>query len=181
MRNQTLLALAALAIGLMPVAAQDAAPTPAPSALPGGAQSLNEEHGDWTVSCRMEETQKLCVMSQTLADAESGQPVLSIELATPAIDRAEGMLLLPFGLRLADGTTLKVDGNAVGGSWPFLTCVATGCLVPVTFDASQISALRAGTELIISGYGANGAESIDLKVSLSGFSRAANRSVELSL
>lgn len=175
MRSPLLVALSALVLGILPVSAQT------PSALPGGARSLNEEHGDWTVSCRMEAEEKLCVMSQTLADAQSGQPVLSVELATPAIDRAEGMLLLPFGLRLAEGTTLSVDGTALGGNRPFLTCIATGCLVPVSFDASQISALRAGASLVISAFGLAGGDPIELKVSLGGFSRAATRSVELSL
>lgn len=180
MRN-LLTALFALGFVLTPATAQEApAPASAPG-LPGGAQSLNEEHGDWTVSCRIQDAAKLCVMSQTLADGQSGQPVLSIELATPAVDRAEGMLLLPFGLRLADGASLKVDGAAVGASWPFLTCISTGCLVPVVFDASQISALRGGTELIISALGAGAGDPVDLKVSLTGFARAANRSVELSL
>lgn len=179
MRNKSRLVLAALAFGIVPVTAQEASPVASP--LPGGAQSLNEEHGDWTVSCRVGDSRKLCVMSQNLADAQSGQPMLSIELATPAVDHAEGMLLLPFGLRLADGAVLKVDGNAVGGNWPFLTCIASGCLVPVAFDASQVSALRAGKELVISGFAAGGAAPVEMKVSLNGFSRAANRSVELSL
>lgn len=178
MRNLVIPALLALGALLSPVAAQEAAPAPG---LPGGAQSLNEEHGDWTVSCRIQDAAKLCAMSQTLADSQSGQAVLSVELATPAVDRAEGMLLLPFGLRLADGATLQVDGAAMGATWPFLTCIATGCLVPVTFDASQISTLRGGTELIIAAQAASTGEPVELKVSLNGFSRAANRSVELSL
>lgn len=179
MRNSLLPVLLALGLVLSPTFAQEAKPA-SPAPLPGGARSLNEEHGDWTVSCRIEDNAKLCVMSQTLADSQSGQPVLSIELATPAVDRAEGMLLLPFGLSLADGASLKVDGAALGASWPFLTCVATGCLVPVAFDASQISALRAGTELVIAALRAGANSPVELKVSLSGFSRAANRSVELS-
>lgn len=178
MRNLLLPALFTFGLLLAPATAQDTAPA---SGLPGGAQSLNEEHGDWTVSCRVEQAAKLCVMSQTLADSQSGQPVLSIELATPAVDKAEGMLLLPFGLRLADGAALKVDGAALGSNWAFVTCIATGCLVPVTFDASQVSTLRAGTELVITARGAGAGEPVELKVSLTGFARAANRSVELSL
>lgn len=177
MRNSLSPALLAFTLLVTSASAQDVAPV---AGLPGGARSLNEEHGDWTVSCRIQDAAKLCVMSQTLADSQSGQPVLSIELATPAIDKAEGMLLLPFGLRLAEGTTLKVDGTPVGANWPFVTCISTGCLVPVTFDASQISALRAGTELVIGALSAGPGDPIDLKVSLTGFARAANRSVELS-
>lgn len=179
MRNPTLLVLTVLAIGIMPVSAQETAPAPSP--LPGGAQSLNEEHGDWTVSCRMEEAQKLCVMSQMLSDAQSTQPIISIELATPAVDRAEGILLLPFGLQLANGAVLKVDGDQIGNNWPFLTCIASGCLAPVDFDATEVSALRSGKELTISGLAAGSGKPVEFKISLNGFSRAANRSVELTL
>jgi invasion protein IalB len=104
---------------------------------------------------------------------------VSVELATPTIDRVEGMLLLPFGLQLANGIQIVVDGNDLGDRQPFLTCIATGCLVPVVFDASQVSRLRAGTEMTLSGITAGTNEPMELAISLMGFSRAANRSVEL--
>lgn len=178
MRNTLVRSIALLgALCAAPAFAQEA---PAPSALPGGAASLSEEHGDWTVSCRMDGGAKLCALSQSLANSNSGEMVLSVELATPALDRIEGMLLLPFGLRLADGITLKVDGNGLGEPRPFLTCIANGCLVPVAFSAGEISAMRAGKELILSGASADVGQPVDLKVSLAGFSVASNRSVELS-
>ena len=176
MRSVFALALFAALIA-QPVFAQDATP---PSALPGGAASLSEEHGDWTVSCRMEGAEKHCALSQSLADTTSGERVLAIELATPAIDQIDGMLLLPFGLRLADGITLKVDTAPLGAARPFLTCIASGCLVPVAFNAVEISAIRAGTELTISGTSADASQPVDLQVSLAGFTMASNRSVELS-
>jgi len=164
-------------LSAQPVLAQDATP---PSALPGGAASLSEEHGDWTVSCRMEAAEKHCVLAQSLADTTSGERVLAVELATPAIDQIDGMLLLPFGLRLADGIALKVDDAPLGSNRPFLTCIASGCLVPVAFDAVEISAIRAGKALTISGASADAGQPVDLQVSLAGFTMASNRSVELS-
>jgi len=177
MRFALTLALFA-ALCASPALAQESA-TP-PSTLPGGAASLTEEHGDWTVSCRMEGTQKLCALSQSLANTDTGERVLSLELATPAIDRIEGMILLPFGLHFADGIALKVDTKALGSARPFLTCIASGCLVPVAFNASEISAIRAGTELTITAASADAGQPVDLKVSLAGFTVASNRSVELS-
>lgn len=104
---------------------------------------------------------------------------MSIELATPTVDLVESMLLLPFGLQLANGIQIVVDGNDLGDRQPFLTCIATGCLVPVVFDASQVSRLRAGTEMMLSGIAAGTNEPVELAISLLGLSRAANRSVEL--
>lgn len=178
MPNPIILPFALLvALCAAPVLAQE---TPAPSALPGGAASLNETHGDWTVSCRMEQGAKLCALSQALADTNSGERVLAVELSTPALDQIEGMLLLPFGLRLSDGVTLKVDTNPLGAARPFLTCIASGCLVPLAFTASEISAMRAGEAMTISGARADADQPVELTVSLAGFSVASNRSVELS-
>jgi len=176
MRFALTLALFA-ALCASPALAQEAATLP--STLPGGATSLSEEHGDWTVSCRMDGA-KFCALSQSLANTTSGERVLSLELATPALDRIEGMILLPFGLRLADGIALKVDTAPLGAIRPFLTCIAGGCLVPVAFNASEISAIRAGTELTITAASADAGQPVELKVSLAGFTVASNRSVELS-
>ncbi|WP_395813106.1 invasion associated locus B family protein [Devosia sp.] len=173
--RKILLVAAALFLAL-PATAQDVS-----ASLPGGAKSLSEEHGDWTVSCRAEDGKKLCVMAQALADGQSGQQVLAVELATPTIDQAEGMFLLPFGLRLADGVKLQVDGSDLAAPRTFLTCIASGCLVPVSFDAAQVSAIRSGKELQIVAASADTGEPVQLKISLAGFSRAANRSVELGL
>ena len=178
MRNTFLLSLALLgAMQVAPVVAQDG---PATSGLPGGAASLNEEHGDWTVSCRMEGAEKLCSLSQALANSSTGERVLALELATPALDQIEGMLLLPFGLRFSDGITLKVDTDALGEARPFLTCIASGCLVPVSFTASEVSAMRSGKEMIVAGASADAGQPVELALSLTGFSVASNRSVELS-
>jgi len=160
-----------------PILAQEAA---TPSGLPGGAASLSEEHGDWTVSCQMQGAEKLCALSQALASSTTGERVLALELATPSLDQIEGMLLLPFGLRFSDGVTLRVDTNPLGAARPFLTCIATGCLVPVAFTAGEVSAMRSGKEMTIAAASADAGQPVELTVSLTGFSMASNRSVELS-
>ncbi|MDB5536543.1 MAG: invasion associated locus [Devosia sp.] len=174
------LTLAFALLGVLLTSSVLAQEVPAASTLPGGATSLSEEHGDWTVSCRMEGNGKLCALSQSLSNSQTGERVLSVELATPALDKIEGMLLLPFGMRLADGVALKVDATPLGAGRPFLTCIASGCLVPVAFNASEISAIRAGKELTITGASADAGQPLNLAVSLAGFTVASNRSVELS-
>lgn len=79
--RKILLVAAALFLAL-PATAQDVS-----ASLPGGAKSLSEEHGDWTVSCRAEDGKKLCVMAQALADGQSGQQVLAASLQRPRLIR----------------------------------------------------------------------------------------------
>lgn len=185
------LALSLIAFGLCaPALAQEAAPAApsspgapaaaAPSTLAGGANASSETHGDWTVDCRTGQQGKDCAMSQALGDSQSGQRVLALELGSRSVDRSEGMLLAPFGLRLAEGVQLTVDGTALGAKRSFVTCIPTGCLVPVTFDQTELSALRAGTVLEVSAIGADATQPIKLNVSLKGFTAAHNRTVELS-
>lgn len=180
--RKILAATATLLLLTLPAAAQEAAatPAPAPSTLPGGASSSNESHGDWTVSCRMQGAAKQCVLSQALGAADTGERVLAVELAMPAANRSEGMLLVPFGLRLAEGVQLKVDGAQLGNARPFLTCVATGCLVPLAFDEPTLAAMRVGKILNVTATRADTPEPVALDVSLAGFTAAVNRVIELS-
>ena len=68
--------------------------------LPGDANSLQEMHGDWRVACVQQDGKKVCALSQQQTDPGTHQLLLAIELNAPAIDRAEGTLILPFGLAL---------------------------------------------------------------------------------
>src|SRR5260370_26984555 len=77
--------------------------------LPGDATSLQEMHGDWRVACALQSGRKVCALSQQQTDKNTGQLLLAIELNAPAIDKAEGTLILPFGLALDRPVTLQID------------------------------------------------------------------------
>lgn len=168
------LAVAAALLALPALAQSTAAPT-----LPGGASALNEAHGAWSVTCEIVETAKSCGFSQVLRNRQTGTTVLAVDLAAPAPDRAEGMLLTAFGLRLADGIGLTVDGKPMGGKLAFLTCVQTGCLVPLALDQTLLAALKAGTALEVTGTRVDDGQPVTLTLSLSGFTAAYNRTAEL--
>jgi len=175
-----LLALLAPLAMVAPTVAQEATPAPVPSTLPGGANSLNEAHGDWTVSCAMTGGKKDCILTQALGDNQTGQRVLALELAMTEKNDAEGMLLAPFGLRLGEGIKLGLDGRDLGTPRPFYTCIATGCLVPIQFDAAALAVLKAGSKLEVNAASANNGEPIKLSLSLTGFTAAVDRVVALS-
>jgi invasion protein IalB len=71
--------------------------------LPGGATSLQEMHGDWRVACAQQNGRNVCALSQQQTDKDSHQLLLAIELNPSAIDKAEGTLILPFGLARPPG------------------------------------------------------------------------------
>ena len=165
------LIVAAALIGL-PAFAQEAS-------LPGGATALNEMHGSWTVTCSVAEGAKQCSFAQALANGQTGQTVVAMDLGTSSDARVEGMLLTAFGLRLADGIKLAIDGNAVGETLPFYMCVETGCLVQLQFDEVALSALRVGKDLQVTGTNGQTGEPVTVPLSLAGFTAAHARTIEL--
>lgn len=142
--------------------------------LPGGASSVQESHGDWTVSCRLENKRKSCLILQALGRS-TGETVLSLELVPISETQAEGILLSPFGLKLADGLKLLSDDKPLAEPFPFLTCVEAGCIVPITFHAEELDRLRSGKEIRVSSSNASSGAAVELKLSLTGFSAAFDR------
>ena len=148
-------------------------------ALPGGANSLQEAHGDWRVACSQPSGQKVCTLSQQLMDKDTHQRILAIELGAPASNQVEGTLVLPFGLALDKGITLQVDESAAGPMLRFRTCLPAGCIVTATFDVKTIAALKAGTTLTVRATGDN-AQEIPFTISLRGFASAIERTAALA-
>lgn len=159
-----------LGLSLMPARAEDKAPV---AGLPGGASSLQESYGDWSVACRMIENTRQCAVSQQQMQ-QNGQRVLAIEVREGKADALEATLVLPFGLLLDAGITLAVDEDAAGEALRFSTCIPAGCLVPATFDAALTERLRSGKVLKLGGTSADG-QKTPLSVSLNGFAAAIDR------
>jgi invasion protein IalB len=147
--------------------------------LPGDATALQEMHGDWRVACVQQNGRKVCALSQEQTDKDSGKLLLAIEVNAPANDKAEGTLILPFGLALDRPVTLEIDEAAAGPTLSFRTCLPVGCLVSVAFDPTIVSLLRKGTTLAVrvTAYGGQGAV---FKISLNGFSSALDRTAALA-
>ncbi len=162
--------MAALASGFLAFAPALAAP------LPGGAGSVVETYQDWVVACQAQNDRTLCVMRQVQNNTQTGQHVLTVEFSGGGDGgRLGGVLLMPFGLSLADGVSVGIDGAAPGPALVFSTCLPQGCLAPVAFEADQVAKLRAGTTLNLTARSLSPAQPVTLKVSLKGFSAALNR------
>ncbi len=160
-----------------PPAAPPAAPPPVQ--LPHGATAINETYGDWTVDCRIVDNRKACVLVQSQGNSQTGQRSFAIELRAPQDGKAEGTLLLPFGLNLDAGVKLKVDDKDFGPAMRFSTCVPAGCLAPVSFPTAMTDALKKGTTLVVNAVTLRGGEPVTFSVSLNGFSAAIARAGSL--
>lgn len=195
LRHAVTIAALALALGT-PVAAQEQQPsgkgdrtlaaTPVQDAedaavsLPNGASSINETYGDWSVNCAIVDNRKSCGFSQEQGNSQTGQRLFAIELQPPADGQTNGVLLLPFGLKLDDGVKLKLDEQNLGQGARFSTCLPAGCLVPVSFPTVATDAMKKGEKLVITATREGGGEAPTFTVSLAGFTASINRVSELA-
>lgn len=158
-----------------------AAPCAAPAAeLPGGVGSLMENFGDWVVACRAQNGVSGCVVRQVQTKGDKGQQMLTAELRNLSGGKVDGALLVPFGLALARGVTVKVDEGAGEARFDFSTCLPGGCLVPVKFDAATVTAMTSGTSLRLSATALATGETVAMRISLKGLSAALSRAAELA-
>lgn len=146
--------------------------------LPGGASSLDETYKDWRVVCAQQGGAKRCVLNQVQTQ-QSGQRVLAIELNALTGSAVAGVLVLPFGLSLDAGVAFQIDEKLAVQPMRFRTCLPSGCLVAVSFDAPMVVALRTGTALTIRAT-ADGGAAAPFSISLQGFAAAIDRAAMLS-
>lgn len=174
--------------GVLPAAAQSAKAPAEQSAkgaapagkdggavLPGGASSLQENYGDWTVVCALPGGHKACTLYQTQADQKTQQRVLAMELSAGEKGLVTGVLALPFGLDLEKGVSLQIGDGAPGARMPFQTCLPVGCIVQLKFDEAALTKLRAAKQVKIIAHTAENDQPLDLAVSLNGFTTALAR------
>jgi len=147
--------------------------------LPNGASAINETYGDWTVDCRIANGQRLCVLLQSQGNSQTGQRVFAIELRTPKDGRAEGTILMPFGMKLENGAVLRLDDKNLGQGLRFSTCLAQGCLLPISFPTVATDAMKTGKALTVAALNLSNNEPVSFNVSLTGFAAAFDRIAQI--
>lgn len=147
------------------------------TSLPGGASNLTETHGDWTVRCGAVDLVVSCEAFQEQISSQNQQRVLAISFGS-ADAVLTGVLVLPFGLLLANGALLQIDDKPASEVQSFQTCLPAGCLVPLEMDADWIGALRTGTTLGVGAQSVSGQEA-NFSISLTGLSSALDRIADL--
>ncbi|MBE7247314.1 MAG: invasion associated locus B family protein [Actinomycetospora chiangmaiensis] len=150
-----------------------------PAAWPVGASSVSESYGDWTVSCNRPADKPICIVVQSQGDSKTGQRKFGFELSTPKEGRAEGVILMPFGLSIEAGVTFKLDEQALGKGAPYSSCTMEGCMVPISFPTLATNGMRTAKTLIVTGQKAGASEPATITVPLVGFPAAFDRAVAL--
>ena len=143
---------------------------------------MQETHGKWALTCRAPATDGAakCAVSQTIFNKASRRRVLAISLSPEAGGGVKGALAMPFGLALAKGVTLQIDGGAVATAEPFYTCLPAGCLVSINWPEATVKALRSATVLKLAAAGLLGRPA-EFALTMTGFGGALDRAIELGL
>jgi invasion protein IalB len=150
------------------------------ASLPNGATSISESYEDWLVECRIVNEQKRCLLSQSQGNSQTGQRIFAIEMHPPQGGKADGTILMPFGVRLESGAILKLDDKDLGKGLQFSTCVSQGCLLSFSFPAVATDAMRKGSKLVVSSLNLSSGEPISFNISLAGFGAALDRTIQLA-
>lgn len=136
-------------------------------------KQTREQVQDWVVRCLEPQAgqPKRCEMVQVLSERNSQREVLVMVVGyTGEKAPPQAVFVLPLGILLPTGLTLKVDQGApknVG----FRHCEPQGCIAPWQMTEADLNALRAGTTLTVS-VNDHGGKSVDLPLSLKGFTAA---------
>jgi invasion protein IalB len=127
--------------------------------------------------CGQPQNVKQCAVAQQQTDSKTGQRMLGVELR-PQGDKAEGILLLPFGLTLEKGVALHIGEAEFAPGLHFKTCLLQGCVVPLSFDAKAVAALRKAPTLTVNAFG-EADQPVTFSISLKGFGPAFDRAIAL--
>ncbi len=146
-------------------------------ALPGRAQaqepdSRSETYGQWTVQCETTETAQQCWMAQQVRD-DNGNRLVQLEVGILG-DQPRMVLIAPFGLLLAEGAGLVIDGTPLQ-TLSVRTCLPAGCLFNAEPDAAFLGAFREGETLTIRLVAVEGSTPFNVELGLAGFAGAYDR------
>lgn len=146
---------------------------------PAGADTVTETYGEWTTSCARAEARVACMVMQTQGDKNTGRRQFAFELRTPKEGRAEGVILMPFGLAIEPGITFKLDEAVLGKGAFYVSCTAEGCLVPISFPALATDTMKTAKALVVTGKKAGNDEAVTITMPLTGFAAAFERAAAL--
>lgn len=110
---------------------------------------------------------------------KTGQRVLTLELVPADEGGLKGNLALPFGLYLDKGVTFRVDDNVAGKPSHFRTCIAVGCIVPLTFTEATTKTLRGGKMFNLRAFASDTEKEVVFSIPLKGFEMALERTIAL--
>jgi invasion protein IalB len=143
-------------------------------AAAGGAAAqqitVKATHGDWQIQCpeNVSDTNP-CAMVQELIN-EQDRRVLSAIVLHPAGAEPFLRVIVPLGVLLPGGMTLKIDDVEVG-TVGFINCLPDGCMTQVGLTDDVLGQLKQGNQAVIVIFEQT-EQPIQLPLSLAGFTAA---------
>ncbi|WP_375788787.1 invasion associated locus B family protein [Bradyrhizobium sp. Pha-3] len=92
--------------------------------------------------------------------------------------KADGNILMPFGLKFDAGVVLKLDGEDLEQT-RFPTCTAHGCLLPVSFPTVVTDTIGKAKTLTVAAQNISDGQPVVFNVPLNGFAAALERTIQL--
>ena len=138
------------------------------------AQKVGEKFGSWTFQCTAVEANKTrCALMQELMLKVGDQPRRRL-LRASLTPIANGFLLetlLPLGIEIPQGTTVKVDQGKLT-RMTLQRCVKTGCVATMNVTGSMLTAFKKGQNLEVTFFARSpeGLKPVKVPVSLKGVS-----------
>jgi invasion protein IalB len=169
-------ALAAVALTVTPVLAQDA-PQQQPAKRQG--PQIMKTFGGWDVRCFPVSTPAPCDIWEAIAFKKGGQLAVSVSVVyVPSQDRYLTQFIVPLGVDFSKGAKLMA-GSYTSDVLPFHHCDRVGCYFGLGNANPMVDAVRSQNSLKVRVAQYRG-KSIDLNVPVKGFSEANAMMVELA-
>lgn len=175
----TVLMAAMLGIAALPATAQEKGGRVGTIAFPGGAKAIEETHGDWDLTCGIVEQQKMCVLKQTLADRQTGTPLLSMEIIPAGAMGGRTVLTLPFDTEIGGGVQLVLGEDTSAAPLPISGCSESGCHAMAGLEAKTLGQLRSDTTFKLRTVARGTDRRMIYPASTNGFAEAHDRALEL--
>ncbi len=135
------------------------------------AQAAPEPPAAWRVECTGDGKTLECRAVQQIFQLPNRQLIASVVVRyAPETKGPQMSLLLPLGLNLTEGISLKVD-NGPPDHQPIQTCNNSGCLVTMVPNDKFLAAMRTGTDLKVTIQDAS-KKPIEMNLPLLGFGLA---------
>ena len=148
------------------------------SAVP---QPEREVYGDWAVRCVEREALPPCDMVQFATRNESGEPVMQFSVAHAGRNASYGIqIMVPLGVRLSTGVTIRVDGGPPLADFQFTRCEVTGCFIERVVTDAALAPFKAGNAGILAIFDRRG-EPLVVPLSFMGFTKALTVMTEQNL
>jgi invasion protein IalB len=145
------------------------------SVRPAAAQDPNGKIFDsWRVMCNVPGgAPSKCRMFQNVVLKETREPILQfiIGYSGQASPFPIGLFIVPLGIHLPSGVTLKVDGGQAY-QLSVEVCLPQGCQIRFGFDKNFLDLFKKGSKATVSFFSGGNRQPYNVPVSLKGFSAA---------